>query len=907
MKTLFIIILPLLVLSGCRKSTLEAPGIPGEVTLAIRFDKHQDGAVSQFSLAQGGANSDAISDLNLFIFDPSGNLLNQGYYTSVGSGVTIQTTSGQRNIGAVSNYGSQINGITKLSDLTAMKAVAATPSDMINSSKNFVMTKQTGQITIPAPSTPGGTVTLDPILLDRLTAKVTVTIDKSGLNAGVTITPLKIVLRQVANSCNMFTTNTPTSATQITVNGDSITSNSEIVSTDHLSAIPLYLYENMQGNNGTTTDQTQKAPASGKTPLCSYLEVTANYNSPDKTGTVVYRYWLGTNTLTNFDITRNTWYQISISYQGTGAISENTWRVNVAGLNDIFLPTTLNFPWYGGRTQIYNLGTLSTSTTLGNLLQTGPSATLKDSLVYVMTKSDNTSSALLAMGNISGTATYNLSQRYKGNLELFADVSQLAFPKNSTFGNTTYPITKYISVYSKGSDIGTWRVRSSATWLYVGDGASFQSFTTSGSAAATGTSGMVNKTGGSLQSTPTMASVAVRCTDNTTNLPRMGYVVFYSQVGTELARVFVTQNPSSYPKAATGLTYIPGGVFKPGAFASSGAAASPVPSNTSTTAATVLINPFYLTTTEGTVQEFCDYLNDLAVTNGSPMVGGLLGILLGGSGSIADYPGGTGLLNVLLGNIPVFSGSTGPTLTGGKWVPTTASVAINGTSATNVTAPIPNYPMQNITFYGAYDYGFWMNKFSDRSGVTRTSTYGLPTETEWEAAARGLKNGNTTLAAFNSNSDPTKNGMYPYPMPSASLNSSFTGNETGEVVGLKSISWYSGGSWNQSTGAATLSSSYLHPTGNLVPNSIGLCDMGGNVGEWNVDTYNGSANLSLSVGSLVTLSVYLDNLGGLLVAADRMVRGGFNTGQATTCGVGYRQHYAPATTSPNIGLRAVIH
>lgn len=917
MKTLLTFLLSLLLLAGCRKSEFDTPGVPGDVKLSINFGKHQDGSISSFSavpgsvsafsLAQDGANSDAISDLNLFIFDPAGNLLNQGYYTSVGSGVSINTTSGQRNICAVANYGSQITGVTKLSDLTAMSASAPTPSAMVNGSKNFIMSKQTGQITIPAPSTPGGTVALDPILLDRMTAKVTVTFDKSGLNSDVTITPLKLVVRQVANTCNLFTTNTPTSTSQIGFNGDSLVNNSGIVSTNHSTATPLYLYENMQGVSGTTTDQTQKTPAAGKDKLCSYLEITANYASSSQQGTVVYRYWLGTNTVTNFSIVRNTWYQISIAFHGTGAITENTWRVNVAGLGDIFMPTALNFPWYGGRTQIYNLSTLSPTTTLGNLLQNAPSATIKDSLVYVMTKQDNVGNTPLVMGNITGQTTYNLSQRYKGNLEFFVDASLLAFPKNSTFGSKSYPITKYINVYSKGSDVGAWRARSSATWLFIGDGAAIQSFTAAGTPAAAGTTGMVCKTCGALQSTPTMTSVAVRATDNTTNMPRMASVVFFSPTGSELARVFVIQNPSSYPKAPTGLTYIPGGVLKPGAFTSSGAAASSVPSNTSTTAATVLINPFYLTTTENTIQEFCDYLNDLGVTSSAPMVGGLLGTLLGGGGSIADYPGGAGLLNILLGSIPVFSGSTGPTLSGGKWIPASASIAINGTSATDVTAPLPNYPMQNVTFYGAYDYGYWMNVYSDRTGVTRAATYGLPTETEWEAAARGLSNGNTTLAAYNSNSDPNKNGMYPYPMPSSSLNSGFNGRETGEVVGIKSIIWYTGSNWNRSTGAATLGSSYVHPTGNLVPNIIGLYDMGGNVGEWNVDTYNGSVNLSLSVGSLITVSVNLTNLGGLLVAADRMYRGGVNTGTATTCGVGYRQHTPPSTTDPTIGFRPVIH
>lgn len=906
MKTLLTILLTVAVLTGCRKSDFDKPGVPGDVKLSVLFGKHEDGAIKQFSLAEGGANSDAISDLNLFVFDPSGALLNQGYYTTIGAGVSINTTSGQRNICAVANYGSQITGITKLSDLTALYASAATPSEMINSAKNFIMTKQTGQITIPAPSTPGGPVSLDPILLDRLTAKVTLTMDKSDLNAGVVITPVKVALRQVANTCNLFTSNIPTATSQVIFKGDSTVSATEIISTDHTTAIPLYLYENMQGVNGTTTDQTQKTPAAGKAGICSYLEITANYVSPDKEGAVVYRYWLGMNTLTNFSIIRNTWYQISLAFHGSGAITENTWRVNVAGLNDVFMPTALNFPMFGGRVQVYNLNTLSTSTTLGNLLQNGASATLKDSLAFVMTKSDNTGATGLVMGNIAGSTTYNLTQRYKGNNELFVDVSQLAFPKNSTFGNTTYPVTKYIQIYSKGSDIGTWRVRSSANWLYIGNGASYPSFTATATPGTTGTTGMLNKNGGALQSTVTMSSIAVRCSDNTTATTRMASVVFYSQTGSELARVFVTQNPSTYPKSPTGLTYIPGGVFKPGAFAANGTAATPAPANTSTAAIYMKILPFYLTTREFSVQEFCDYLNDLGVTAAAPTVGGLLGTLLGGGGGIGDYPGGSGLLNILLGNVSVFGGTNGPVLSGGKWIPASNTVTVNSTAAATVSVPTPNYPMNNITFYGAYDCGYWMNKLSDRGTVTRASTYGLPTEMEWEAAARGIQNGFTIQANFDGSGDVQKNGLFPYPFPSGGLNTSLTGGETGEVIGLKSIAWYSGGSWNQTTGASTFGSTYPHPAGNLVPNSLGLYDMAGNVAEWNVDIYNYGVNLSFSILGLLTGSVYLTNL-NLLAASDRIVRGGANTGTATTVSVGSRTHVAPDAVNPAVGFRPVIH
>ena len=74
--------------------------------------------------------------------------------------------------------------------------------------------------------------------------------------------------------------------------------------------------------------------------------------------------------------------------------------------------------------------------------------------------------------------------------------------------------------------------------------------------------------------------------------------------------------------------------------------------------------------------------------------------------------------------------------------------------------------------------------------------YRLPTEEEWEYAARGGKNASSTTQLY-------------------------AGSNT-----LGNVAWYS-----ENSGSKT------HPVGGKSPNQLGLCDMSGNVWEWCQDTY----------------------------------------------------------------------
>ena len=153
-------------------------------------------------------------------------------------------------------------------------------------------------------------------------------------------------------------------------------------------------------------------------------------------------------------------------------------------------------------------------------------------------------------------------------------------------------------------------------------------------------------------------------------------------------------------------------------------------------------------------------------------------------------------------------------------------------------------PVENVSWN---DVQGFIRKLNSQTG----KKYRLPTEAEWEFAARGGNKSNGT---------------------------SYSGSNN-----LNSVAWYS----NNSEGKT-------HPVGGKSPNELGIYDMSGNVWEWCSDWYSKkyykrrpqSGPRGPSSGS------------------DRVLRGGSSS--SSSCRVSYRNNFIPDSSNSLIGFRLVL-
>jgi formylglycine-generating enzyme required for sulfatase activity len=152
-----------------------------------------------------------------------------------------------------------------------------------------------------------------------------------------------------------------------------------------------------------------------------------------------------------------------------------------------------------------------------------------------------------------------------------------------------------------------------------------------------------------------------------------------------------------------------------------------------------------------------------------------------------------------------------------------------------------NYPVNNVSWNDVQTFIQALNTLTGK-------TYCLPTEAEWEFAARGGKQ---------------------------SAGYTYSGSNT-----IGNVAWYSGNS-----------GSISHPVGTKAPNELGIYDMSGNVWEWCSDCY-GSYSSSAQ-----------QDPAGASSGSDRVSRGGSWSGTAGRCRVASRNYDTPGDRYRNLGFR----
>ena len=155
------------------------------------------------------------------------------------------------------------------------------------------------------------------------------------------------------------------------------------------------------------------------------------------------------------------------------------------------------------------------------------------------------------------------------------------------------------------------------------------------------------------------------------------------------------------------------------------------------------------------------------------------------------------------------------------------------------------HPVETVSYNDCKLFILRLNQLTGR-------TYRLPTEAEWEYAARG---------------------------GSHSIGFKYSGSDN-----IDAVAWYDDNSGGFTT----------HPVKQKQPNELGLYDMTGNVWEWCQD-WSGSYSSSSQT-----------NPAGPSSGSDRVGRGGSWFNNAWRCRVSIRFHDSPTSGSDNLGLRLAL-
>ena len=323
-KSLYML-LPLLILGGCseKNAVMESGSVSGAET-CVSFRIMSPPASSRSMVT---ADEDRIENLNVYVYGDG--VLEGELYADGDSPGTLRLMSGRSyRFYTLANVG-KVSAPLKESDIKGYRHRLADLSDIADGGLPMASVNET---------VVSGKETVVNVELVRLVAKVYFRLE-SGDVPGLEVKSIRLV-----NSPSDMTPFSESSAAESVMSGD-YASPSDIKAVNSGESAYFYMLENCQGVLlPDNDDQWQKVPdmlPDPKAGLCTYMEVTAILDGTSgMTGPVTYRFYLGQDSTSDFNIYRNTENTVTLVTSMDG-LEKFSWRIDTSSLISNFVPVVV--------------------------------------------------------------------------------------------------------------------------------------------------------------------------------------------------------------------------------------------------------------------------------------------------------------------------------------------------------------------------------------------------------------------------------------------------------------------------------------------------------------------------------------------------------------------------------------
>lgn len=264
-------------------------------------------------------NESTLSNVNIYAFRDG--KLYASLYSETPSAVTLKLAKGCRyDLYALGNVGHKpVNTINESEFKMNMGITVNSISEFSNqiplswSMKDYVFN----------PSSSTGVLEVS---MRKMVAKINFALNKGSLR-GLDITSVKLC--QAARRMRPFLQNNKAESSSDVMDGDHASA-SDLSSLNAGGVVSFYAFENMQGDLlPSNTDPWAKNPdnINSKKDVCTFIEVKGIFQPGFfYSGDVTYRFYLGYDNVTNFDVIRNAESTITLSLTGDG-LKEISWKV----------------------------------------------------------------------------------------------------------------------------------------------------------------------------------------------------------------------------------------------------------------------------------------------------------------------------------------------------------------------------------------------------------------------------------------------------------------------------------------------------------------------------------------------------------------------------------------------------